>query len=741
LTTSNKNFRVKNGLEVLGVSATVDGNEVLTVASNLDALANVDTTGVVDGNTIVFNEATSTFIAGAISGGAAFEISDTAPENPEHGDVWYNSANGGLFIRYNDGFGSYEFEEDSSAFYTDDAGRGYTLRLDLSWTRNESQNSYAVYYEYRLFATTSSFFGFAFNGGLQINGSTVWTPSGTYAVSQNNNTLLTSGSTSLPYGQFPELDIPLNVVASFSAQTPQSFLPLPSTIAASDITLVDVLEPSSEQWVQVGLTGPQGAQGEQGIQGESGEDGKPGLVVQSEPPEDTSVLWVDPDEDGVGVPLGGTEGQILVKVDDTDLNTTWADNSAESSFYLVRNNTGSTILKGTLVSATGAEPSGRVDVGPFESTGLQDSELRVMGVATSNISNGSNGTVMTFGALKNIDTRGTVSSAIAVGDETWAEGDILYAHPTVAGKLTNVRPQHDLAIAFITVRHQSSGQIAVRIIPSNSHLEWLHDVEIDTAAAGDLIVRNSANTLWENQTLAEAGVSAVGHTHDDRYYTETETNNLLNAKASLSGATFTGDVSAQTIISNRINSVEEGGEIQLAKAVDNTAAWKIDSYGSSSTPDLRFFDSTGAVALRIDGARRIRTEYQPSFLAYRPSGNNWGQSSGTLPFNATKHNIGGHYNTGNYRFTAPVAGTYVFTLHFNVYSASGVTVQATFAINGTNTYSGNRFNTAGGDQDATASVTVYLNGGDYVEPRCYLSSSMTCSSGEYWSHFSGFLLG
>jgi microcystin-dependent protein len=98
LTTSNKNFRVKNGLEVLGVSATVDGNEVLTTASTLDALANVDTTGVLDGNTIVFNEATSTFIAGAISGGAAFEISDTAPTTPSHGDVWYNSANSGLFI-------------------------------------------------------------------------------------------------------------------------------------------------------------------------------------------------------------------------------------------------------------------------------------------------------------------------------------------------------------------------------------------------------------------------------------------------------------------------------------------------------------------------------------------------------------------------------------------------------------------------------------------------------------------
>lgn len=99
MTTSNKNFKVKNGLEVLGTSATVDGNEVLTVASSIDALANVDTTGVSDGDAIVFNDATSTWIAAAIAGGAQFAISDTAPLNPNHSDVWYNSANGGLFIR------------------------------------------------------------------------------------------------------------------------------------------------------------------------------------------------------------------------------------------------------------------------------------------------------------------------------------------------------------------------------------------------------------------------------------------------------------------------------------------------------------------------------------------------------------------------------------------------------------------------------------------------------------------
>jgi hypothetical protein len=178
--------------------------------------------------------------------------------------------------------------------------------------------------------------------------------------------------------------------------------------------------------------------------------------------------------------------------------TNWVNSNIPNT-YLVRNNTGSTLLKGTLVSASGSEPSGRIDVEPHETTGLQDSELRVMGIVTANISDGVNGEVMSFGTLTNVDTRGNVASALAVGDETWAAGDILYAHPTVAGKLTNVRPTHDLAVAFITIRHASSGQIAIRIIPGNHHLEWMHDVSLSSPASGDFLKYNG--TLWVNDPI------------------------------------------------------------------------------------------------------------------------------------------------------------------------------------------------------------------------------------------------
>jgi hypothetical protein len=133
-------------------------------------------------------------------------------------------------------------------------------------------------------------------------------------------------------------------------------------------------------------------------------------------------------------------------------------------------------------------------------------------MATTNISNGVNGEVISFGTLTGIDTRGDTASAIAVGDETWAEGDILFAHPTVAGKLTNVRPQHDLAVAFITVRHASTGQIAVRIVPGNNHLEWMHDVAIDTPTDGQALVWDTTTSKWINETVS--AVTDIGSLTD-----------------------------------------------------------------------------------------------------------------------------------------------------------------------------------------------------------------------------------
>jgi hypothetical protein len=54
---------------------------------------------------------------------------------------------------------------------------------------------------------------------------------------------------------------------------------------------------------------------------------------------------------------------------------------------------------------------------------------------------------------------------------------------------------------------------------------------------------------------------------------------------------------ASTIRIGRQNSVAEGGEIQFAKALDDSVGWYIDLIGSSASPRIRMVDLTSGTAV------------------------------------------------------------------------------------------------------------------------------------------------
>jgi hypothetical protein len=173
----------------------------------------------------------------------------------------------------------------------------------------------------------------------------------------------------------------------------------------------------------------------------------------------------------------------------------------EESVFRVRNSTGSTIGKGTALYASGVEPSGRIQVTPYVANGSVR-EVRFMGLATESISSGVNGFVQHFGYVRDLDTRGTSSTSISVGDETWAAGDLLYVHPTVPGKLTNVKPKHEIVVAIIIIRHQSTGILFVRPT-SGGHLEDIHDISLSSLSNEDILIYNSASSIWINNPVQE----------------------------------------------------------------------------------------------------------------------------------------------------------------------------------------------------------------------------------------------
>jgi hypothetical protein len=183
----------------------------------------------------------------------------------------------------------------------------------------------------------------------------------------------------------------------------------------------------------------------------------------------------------------------------------------EEIFYEIRNETTSSILNGTSLYANGVTAgSGRITAAPFVADGSVR-EVRYLGLATENISTGVNGFVTHFGYVRGLDTRGTDPSSIAVGDENWSVGDILYAHPTVAGKLTNVKPKHEISVAIIIIRHQSTGILFVRPT-SYGHINDIHDVNINTGSlsTGDLLIYDSGSDYWTNSKQLSGSYGLTG---------------------------------------------------------------------------------------------------------------------------------------------------------------------------------------------------------------------------------------
>jgi hypothetical protein len=70
---------------ITGASLTIDGIEI-------------DTTGATSNQVLQYNG--TKFAPATFSGGSSVTVSDTAPSTPSTGDLWYDSVNGAMFIRY-----------------------------------------------------------------------------------------------------------------------------------------------------------------------------------------------------------------------------------------------------------------------------------------------------------------------------------------------------------------------------------------------------------------------------------------------------------------------------------------------------------------------------------------------------------------------------------------------------------------------------------------------------------------
>jgi hypothetical protein len=139
----------------------------------------------------------------------------------------------------------------------------------------------------------------------------------------------------------------------------------------------------------------------------------------------------------------------------------------------------------------------------------------------------------------------------------------------------------------------------------------------------------------------------------------------------------------------------------------------------------------------IEPAGQVKMPYQPAFSA-RFSSNSALLGSGVQVFNAAVVNIGGNYNTGNGRFTAPVAGQYLICANTQHYGGSAAAGYCDILVNA-GLLRGLRMESSDLSYYATrsASGVISLNAGDYVEFSC-------SAANVFWSDhtsFSGHLIG
>ena len=161
------------------------------------------------------------------------------------------------------------------------------------------------------------------------------------------------------------------------------------------------------------------------------------------------------------------------------------------------------------------------------------------------------------------------------------------------------------------------------------------------------------------------------------------------------------------------------------------------------------FLRNGTEQMRIDSAGRVTMPYQPAFSASSTYGAAYQTitASAPFPFDGTRINIGGHYNTSTYRFTAPINGLYEF--HMNIFYEVGQGASnhdSTFYVNGSQlltTVAGGTSQCASrsGTDRTTSMLTalIQLSTNDYVEVR----ARSTSSGGIFGPHsyFSGRLVG
>ena len=189
--------------------------------------------------------------------------------------------------------------------------------------------------------------------------------------------------------------------------------------------------------------------------------------------------------------ITSTDGSIVVTPAGTTINLAVSEASPASTVLTqVRNTTGATLLKGTVVYISGA--TGQIATVSKALATSDATSAQTLGMITTDLPNNTNGYVTVIGLITNIDT------------SAYTDGQQLYLSGTTAGAVTGTKPYapiHLVYVAVVEYAHPVNGKLFVKV-QNGYELDELHNVSAQTPSNGQTIVYNSSNSLWENNTIS-----------------------------------------------------------------------------------------------------------------------------------------------------------------------------------------------------------------------------------------------
>lgn len=166
---------------------------------------------------------------------------------------------------------------------------------------------------------------------------------------------------------------------------------------------------------------------------------------------------------------------------------------------ITNNGSGNTIPRGSLVQFAGVEQSNLVPYVSLFTANSSAQPLYVVGLTANALPPNTLGRAIFVGEIEDIDTTGN-----SVG-ETWATGDILWAHPSIPGALTKFRPTAPnvvVSVAAVLNSNSTSGHLLVRplIEISQDYGKFARTTDLTTASI------NTAAPVTFNKTSISNGV-------------------------------------------------------------------------------------------------------------------------------------------------------------------------------------------------------------------------------------------